>query len=88
MPSELQRVAIQLLACLDEVTRAVNYLYDRARRSREAAAWIGGGSNNPTARMAAMQLDEAARRCEDAAHYLSQAESQARYGPSNRAPAP
>ncbi|WP_238151640.1 DddA-like double-stranded DNA deaminase toxin [Kribbella sindirgiensis] len=56
----------------------MNYLHDRARKSREAAAWISSSSNNPGARMAAMQLDEAARRCEEAAHYLSQAESRAR----------
>ncbi|MER7245807.1 DddA-like double-stranded DNA deaminase toxin [Kribbella sp. NPDC000426] len=78
MPSELQRVAEQLLGCLNESARAVSYLHDRARKSREAAAWIGGTSNNPSARMAAMQLDQAARRCEEAAHYLSQADSRAR----------
>jgi hypothetical protein len=42
------------------------------------AAFVGGMSNNPEARMAAMQLDEAARRCEEAAHYLSQAPPKAR----------
>lgn len=78
MPSELQRVAEQLLACLNEAPRAVGYLHDRARKCREAAAWIGRTSNNPTARIAATQLDEAARRCEEAAHYLSQAEARAK----------
>ena len=78
MPSELQRVAIQLLASLDESVRAVNYLHDRARKNREAAAWIGSSTNNPNARIAAMRLDDAARRCEEAAHYLSHAESRAR----------
>lgn len=78
MPSELQRVAEQLLACLNEAPRAVGYLHDRARKSREAAAWIGNQSNNPSARMAAMQLDDAARRCEEAAHYLSMAEARAK----------
>ncbi|MDX2972364.1 DddA-like double-stranded DNA deaminase toxin [Kribbella solani] len=78
MPSELQRVAEQLLACLNEAPRAVGYLHDRARKCREAAAWIGSQSNNPSARMAAMQLDEAARRCEEAAHYLSLAEARAK----------
>lgn len=78
MPSELQRVAEQLLACLNEAPRAVGYLHDRARKCREAAAWIGNRSNNPDARMAAMQLDDAARRCEEAAHYLSQAEARAK----------
>jgi hypothetical protein len=78
MPSELQRVAEQLLACLNEAPRAVGYLHDRARKCREAAAWIGNQSSNPSARVAAMQLDEAARRCEDAAHYLSLAEARAK----------
>ncbi|MFC9687797.1 DddA-like double-stranded DNA deaminase toxin [Kribbella sp. NPDC056951] len=78
MPSELQRVAEQLLACLNECTRATNYLHDRARKSREAAAWIGNTSHNPSARTAVMQLDEAARRCEEAAHHLSLAEARAR----------
>ncbi len=78
MPSELQRVAEQLLACLNEAMRAVGYLHDRARNSREAAAWIGSTSNNPGARTAATQLDEAARRCEEAAHYLSLAEARAK----------
>lgn len=77
MPSELQRVAEQLLASLNEASRAVGYLHDRARKCREAAAWIGNTSN-PSARTAATQLDEAARRCEEAAHHLSLAESRAR----------
>ncbi|MFF0264694.1 DddA-like double-stranded DNA deaminase toxin [Kribbella sp. NPDC004536] len=78
MPSELQRVAEQLFACLNEAPRAAGYLHDRARKCREAAAWIGSTSNNPSARMAAMQLDDAARRCEEAAHYLSLAETRAK----------
>ncbi|MEV0291138.1 DddA-like double-stranded DNA deaminase toxin [Kribbella sp. NPDC050820] len=78
MPSELQRVAEQLLGCLHEAPRAVGYLHDRARKCREAAAWIGSQTNNPSARMAAMQLDDAARRCEEAAHYLSLAEARAK----------
>ncbi len=71
MPSELQRVAKQLLATLDEIPRVVAYLHDRAGKYRESAGWIGSMSNNPSARLAAMQLDEAARGCEEAAHYLS-----------------
>lgn len=78
MPSELQRVAQGLLSALDEIPRVVAYLHDRAGKYREAAAWVGGVSNNPQARMAAMQLDEAARRCEEAAHYLSLAPPRAR----------
>ncbi|MFF0338358.1 DddA-like double-stranded DNA deaminase toxin [Kribbella sp. NPDC004875] len=67
MPSELQRVAEQLLACLNEAPRAVGYLHDRARKGAPA-----------TTRIAATQLDEAARRCEEAAHYLSQVEARAK----------
>ncbi|MEV0794314.1 DddA-like double-stranded DNA deaminase toxin [Kribbella sp. NPDC050459] len=78
MPSELQRVAEQLLACLNEAPRAVSYLHDRAGKCHEAAAWIGSISNNPSGRIAGMQLDDAARRCEEAAHYLSQAEARAK----------
>jgi hypothetical protein len=78
MPSELQRVAQALLQALDEIPRVVPYLHDQARKYREAAGWAGGVSNNPQARMAAMQLDEAARRCEEAAHYLSLAPPRAR----------
>ncbi|HEY0692610.1 MAG TPA: DddA-like double-stranded DNA deaminase toxin [Kribbella sp.] len=78
MPSELQRVAQHLLATLDEVPRVVAYLHDRAGKYRESAGWIGSMSNNQSARIAAMQLDEAARRCEEAAHYLSLAPPKAR----------
>jgi len=78
MPSELQRVAQQLLAALDEIPRVVAYLHDRAGKYRESAGWIGSMSSNPSAQTAAMQLDEAARRCEEAAHYLSLAPPKAR----------
>jgi hypothetical protein len=78
MPSELQRVAQELLATLDEIPRVVGYLHDHAQKYREAAGWVGSTSGNPSARMAAMQLDEAARRCEEAAHYLSLAPPRAR----------
>ncbi|TWD79077.1 nucleic acid/nucleotide deaminase of polymorphic system toxin [Kribbella amoyensis] len=78
MPSELQRVAEQLLACLNEAPRAVGYLHDMARKCREAAAWIGSQSNNPSARTAAMHLDDAARRCEESTHSLALAEARAK----------
>src|SRR4051794_5423286 len=78
MPSELQRVAQQLLATLDEIPRVIAYLHDSARKYRESAGWIGNMSNNPSARVAATQLDDAARRCEEAAHYLSLAPPKAR----------
>ncbi|MEV6411144.1 LuxR C-terminal-related transcriptional regulator [Kribbella sp. NPDC051718] len=44
MPSELQRVAQQLLAILDEIPRVVAYLHDRAGKYRESAGWIGNMS--------------------------------------------
>ena len=78
MPSELQRVAQQLLATLDEIPRVVAYLHDRAGKYRESAGWIGSMSNSPSAQMAAMRLEEAARRCEEAAHHLSLAPPKAR----------
>ena len=78
MPSELQRVAQALLAALDEIPRVGAYLRDQAGKYREAAGWVGSLSSNPQARMAAMQLDDAARRCEEAAHYLSLAPPKAR----------
>lgn len=78
MPSELQRVAQQLLATLDEVPRLAAYLNDRASKYRESAGWVGSMSNNPSARVAATQLEEAARRCEEAAHLLSLAPAKAR----------
>ncbi|TDU87568.1 nucleic acid/nucleotide deaminase of polymorphic system toxin [Kribbella voronezhensis] len=78
MPSELQRVAQELLDSLNQIERIVPYLHDRARKYREAAGWIGGLSSNQNARMAAMQLDEAARRSEEAAHYLLQAHARGR----------
>lgn len=78
MPSELQRVAQQLLDTLDEIPRVANYLHDRAGKYREAAGWVGSLSSNSSARMAAIQLDEAARRCEEASHYLLMAPPRAR----------
>jgi hypothetical protein len=78
MPSELQRVAQALLAALDEVPRVVDYLLGTAQKCRENAGYLGHMSNNPAARLAARQLDEAAMRCEEAAHYLAQAPPKAR----------
>jgi hypothetical protein len=58
--------------------RIVAYLQRTAQKCRENAGHVGGMSNNPAARMAAMQLDEAARRCDEAAQYLSHAPPKAR----------
>ncbi|WP_238165452.1 hypothetical protein [Kribbella caucasensis] len=60
-----------VLAALDEIPRVVAYLHDGASKYREAAGWVGSLGSNAQARMAAMQLAEAARRCEEAADYLS-----------------
>jgi hypothetical protein len=73
MPSELQRVAQELLDALSQIERIVPYLHERAQKYREAAVWVGNTSNNPSARIAALQLDEAARRCTEAADFLLQA---------------
>src|SRR6266545_3286718 len=78
MPSELQRVAQSLIDVLDEVPRVVAYLQRTAQACRANAALVGSMSNNPAARMAAVQLDEIARRCEEAAHYASLAPRRAR----------
>jgi hypothetical protein len=78
VPSELQRVAQALLEVLDEVPRVVAYLHSTARRCRENAALIGSMSAQPSARTAALQLDQAARSCEEAAHQASIAPQRAR----------
>ncbi|MDX2972600.1 DddA-like double-stranded DNA deaminase toxin [Kribbella solani] len=73
MPSELQRVAQGLLDALNQIERIVPYLHSQAQQYRQAAGWVGGMSNNVNAQRAAMQLDEAARCCEEAAHFLDRA---------------
>jgi len=78
MPSELQRVAQALLAALDETPRVASYLLRMAQKCRANAGYVGHMSNNPAAQMAAVQLDEAARRCEEAAQYLTQVPPKAR----------
>jgi hypothetical protein len=78
MASELQRVAQGLTAALDEMPRVIGHLLEMARRCRYNASYVGGMSSNPTAQRAAMQLDKAARRCEEAAHRLSQTSPRAR----------
>jgi SCP1.201-like deaminase len=72
MPSELQRVARDLLACLDQMPAIVASLQRRAVRLRELAAQVAAmRSENPGATTAALQLDAAARACERAADLLS-----------------
>ncbi|HEU4948303.1 MAG TPA: hypothetical protein VFT31_14220, partial [Kribbella sp.] len=77
MPSELQRVARGLVDCLDEVPQVVARLQRTAARCREnAAAAIAASEGRATT--AAMQLDAAARACEEAAHYLAMAPPKAK----------
>lgn len=78
MPSELQRVAQGLVDVLDEMPRMVAFLQRTAQACRENAALIGSMSSDRAAQMAAVQLDEAARRCDEAAHYASLAPQRAR----------
>ncbi|MFC9688181.1 DddA-like double-stranded DNA deaminase toxin [Kribbella sp. NPDC056951] len=78
MASELQRVAQSLLAALDEIPRNVPYLQDQARRYREAAGWVAALGSNLLAQAAAVQLDGAANRCEEAAHFLALAPPKSR----------
>lgn len=72
MPSDLQRVAQGLVDSLNQVPQVVAYLQRTANRCRENAALVVqlAGQNGATA---AAQLDDAARRCEEAAHFLSMA---------------
>ncbi|MGZ0147118.1 DddA-like double-stranded DNA deaminase toxin [Kribbella sp. WER1] len=79
MPSELQRVAQDLVDCLDRIPSMVDYLHRLAAKCRENAAMIAGmGSANPGAGNAAMLLDAAARACDEAAHYAAMAPPKAR----------
>jgi hypothetical protein len=79
MPSELQRVAGDLVACLDMMPRVVAALHERARRSREVAGYVGGlSSGSPALQAAALQLDAAAEDCEQAAHFCEIAWQRAR----------
>lgn len=51
MPSELQRVAKDLLAAIDQIPRLVAALDSLARQCREQAAYVGAmHSSNPAAR--------------------------------------
>lgn len=79
MPSELQRVAGELVACLDMMPRVVDALHERARRCREVAGYVGGlSSGSPALQAAAYHLDGAATECEKAAHFAERAYRDAR----------
>lgn len=73
MPSELQRIAQGLLNAIERIPGMTEYLLNLARQLREQAALIGAmQSANPSARYAALQLEGAARACEEAAQYAGQ----------------
>lgn len=79
MPSDLQRVAQALVECLDEIPNIVGSLQRRAAQLRQEAGVIASfASNNPAARVAALQLDAAARSCEEAAHIAAMVPPKAR----------
>jgi len=79
MASELQRVATELLACIDQIPRMTDYLERTAHHCREQAAYLAAfGSTNPGARIAAIQLEAAARACEEAAEYVGRVPPRAR----------
>lgn len=73
MPSDLQRVAQGLVDCLDQIPGIVASLQRLAARFRENASLVADSTSNPAARIAALQLDAAARACDDAAHYAAMA---------------
>jgi hypothetical protein len=77
MPSDLQRVARGLVECLDEIPQVVAHLQRTAIRCREDAAMAIAASHGQ-AKVAAQQLDAAARSCEEAAHYLTMAPPKAK----------
>ncbi|GAA2838609.1 DddA-like double-stranded DNA deaminase toxin [Kribbella solani] len=68
MPSELQRVAAELLASIQQIPAMSGYLLRMAARCRDHAGYLAGfGSSHAAARTAALQLEAAARACEKAA---------------------
>jgi hypothetical protein len=79
MPSDLQRVAQALVECLDQIPTIVGSLQRRAAQLRQEASMIVDfRSDNPTARHTALQLDAAARACDEAAHLASMVPPKAR----------
>lgn len=78
MPSDLQRVAQGLVECLDQIPSMVGYLQRLAVRCREMASVVADSTGSGSARTAALQLDAAARACEEAAHSAAMAPAAAR----------
>jgi hypothetical protein len=78
MPSDLQRVAQGLVECLDRIPDMVGYLQRLAVRCREMASIVADSTGSQSARTAALQLDAAARACDEAAQYAAMAPPAAR----------
>lgn len=79
MPSELQRVAGELLACIDRIPDVTAHLQRMARTCREQAAFLAGfRSSNPRVAQAAALLNDAARACEEAAEFAGRVPLRAR----------
>lgn len=80
MSSDLRRIAQGLVESLDEVPSIVAHLQQTATRLRQQASWIADLSGaNPYGRMAALELDAAARACDEAAHRAAMAPPVARF---------
>lgn len=79
MPSELQRVAQDLVTCLDLMPAVAAALEVRARRCRDAAGHlVGFSSGNPAVQAAIYHLDAAATACDAAARQATNAHQRAR----------
>lgn len=79
MPSDLERVAQSLVESLDQVPQVVGHLQRLAARCREQASFVADLSRGSSAaRTAALQLDTAARCCEEAAHLAAMTPAKAR----------
>jgi len=79
MPSELQRVAQDLVACLDQLPAVAAALATQARRCREAAGYLASfSSGNPALQAAIYHLDAAATACEAASQQATNAHQRAR----------
>lgn len=79
MTSELQRVAQELVACLDQMPSVAAALVERARKCRDASGYLAGlSSGDPHLQAAVHYLDAAANDCEKAADDALTANRQAR----------
>ncbi|MEV6287772.1 DddA-like double-stranded DNA deaminase toxin [Kribbella sp. NPDC051770] len=79
MPSELQRVAQDLVTCLDQLPAVAAALDTRARRCRETAGYLASFSgSNPALQAAIYHLDAAAAACEMASRQAVNAHHRAR----------